>query len=377
MNIPLADPHAIIRIDCYHETRPHRRDRHLGGFYLPVAMAMCNGSLWHDDKEEHWFRLEDQPKLGYKNGTKPPRAVLVDGELNRQYNCPNGAVLVRKTFGLEKMEEGMDIGVGCLTVTIIRAKKLPEMKRKKNRPPDSFAVLTYDAMQFETNVINRSSKPSWGEEFSFPITDIRSSFNISLFDNGMTGDHELLGSISVGLNEVLRNSALDQQPWYKIFRSNEYGRLRPNGELQLRLNYKPSTRTPGAPVLPTVAAPRTLRSTMRTMRQLRRLAAAVEAAKPKAIKVELTDEQKQQKKEDDARSVLGFMKSPKNPVASLGSSPKRADSGSLELHIERATGLPAYTVCYCKGAFVKCTHGVLLWLAGMNIGRGGSVHRIC
>ena len=91
-------------------------------------------------------------------------------------------------------------------------------------------------------------------------------------------------------------------------------------------------------------------------------AAAVEAAKPKAIKVELTDEQKQQKKEDDARSVLGFMKSPKNPVASLGSSPKRADSGSLELHIERATGLPAYTVCYCKGAFIKCTHGVFLWL---------------
>lgn len=87
-------------------------------------------------------------------------------------------------------------------------------------------------------------------------------------------------------------------------------------------------------------------------------AAAVEAAKPKAIKVELTDEQKQQKKEDDARSVLGFMKSPKNPVASLGSSPKRADSGSLELHIERATGLPAYTVCYCKGAFIPCTHSV-------------------
>ena len=67
---------------------------------------------------------------------------------------------------------------------------------------------------------------------------------------------------------------------------------------------------------------------------------------------------KQQKKEDDARSVLGFMKSPKNPAASLGSSPKRADSGSLELHIERATGLPAYTVCYCKGAFIPRTHSV-------------------
>jgi hypothetical protein len=357
--IPISDPQAIVRLDCFHETRRGRPDLHLGGFYLPVAFAMRSGTRWHDEREDHWFRLEDEEALTYHLGSKPPTAVLVDGELSRQYNCPRGAVLLRKTYGLEKMEEGMDIGVGRMTVTIMRAKKLPDIKRKKNKPPDAFGVLSYDALQFETEVIKRSRKPVWGQEFSFPITDIRSSFNVSLFDNGLTGDHELLGSVSVGINEVLRNSALDQQPWYKIFRTNEYGRLRPNGEVQLRLHYKANTTTPGSRTIPTVAAPRTVRSTMRTMRQMRRQVAAMRDALPKMVAVELTDEQKQTKKEQGALAALGLMKS-SSPTSPPSISPgKREDSGSLSLRVERARSLPTFTVCYCQ-ASIESAEGAVV-----------------
>ena len=163
LQIPISDPQEIVRVDCFHETRRGRPDLHLGGFFLPVAFAMRSGTLWHDEREGHWFRLEDEDALTYSIGAKPPAAVLVDGELSRQYNCPRGAMLLRKTFGLEKMEEGMDIGVGRLTVTILRAKKLPDIKRKKNHAPDAFGVLSYDALQFETEIVKRSRKPVWGQ----------------------------------------------------------------------------------------------------------------------------------------------------------------------------------------------------------------------
>ena len=165
----------------------------------------------------------------------------------------------------------------------------------------------------------------------------------------MTGDHELLGTVSVGINEVLRNSALDQQPWYKIFRTNEYGRLRPNGEVQLKLHYKANVRTPGMSKIPTVAAPRTVRSTMRTMRQMRRQIGAMRDAKPKAIVVELTEEEKQAKKEAGAlASIMLMQSSPSSPPpVSPG---KRDDSGSIQLYVERARGLPTFTVCYCRAS---------------------------
>ena len=367
--IPISDPQAIVRLDCFHETRRGRPDLHLGGFYLPVAFAMRSGILWHDEREDHWFRLEEEDALTYSIGSKPPTAILVDGELSRQYNCPRGAVLLRKTYGLEKMEEGMDIGLGRLTVTIIRAKKLPDIKRKSDKPPDAFAVLSYDTLTFDTEIIKRSRKPVWGQEFSFPITDIRSSFTVSLFDNGLTGDHELIGSVSVGLNEVLRNSALDQQPWYKIFRTNEYGRLRANGEVQLRLHYKANSRTTldGAHTIPTVAAPRTIRSTMRTMRQMRRQVAAMQDIRPKAPVAELTDAQKQAKQEQDALVAVEMMKksSNPNPLPSV-STENRGDSGTLHLQIERARSLPTFTVCYCQ-ASIESADGSLVGSPGKSI----------
>jgi hypothetical protein len=358
--IPISDPQAIVRVDCFHETRRGRPDLHLGGFYLPVAFAMRSGTRWHDEREDHWFRLEEEEALAYSIGSKPPTAVLVDGELSRQYNCPRGAVLLRKTYGLEKMEEGMDIGAGRMTVTVLRAKKLPEIKRKNHKPPDAFAVLTYETLQFETEIVKRSRKPIWGQEFSFPITDIRSSFNVSLFDNGLAGDHELIGSVSVGVNEVLRNSALDQQPWYKIFRTNEYGRLRPNGEVQLRLQYQANSRTKHAHQLPTVAAPRTIRSTMRTMRQMRRQVAAMQDILPKAPVAELTDAQKKAKQEQGALTALEMMQSSSSPTSLPSVSPgKREDSGTLHLHVERARSLPAFTVCYCQ-ASIESADGSLV-----------------
>ena len=91
-------------------------------------------------------------------------------------------------------------------------------------------VLNYDSLQFETEMAKRNHKPVFLQEFAFTVSDMRSSFSVALFDQGMAGDHELIGAVSIGINEVLRNHALDQKQWFKLFRTNEYGRLRPNGE---------------------------------------------------------------------------------------------------------------------------------------------------
>ena len=52
----------------------------------------------------------------------PPVATVVDGELSRQYNCPRGAIRLKKSFGLELVEEGMELGIGRLMVNVLRAR---------------------------------------------------------------------------------------------------------------------------------------------------------------------------------------------------------------------------------------------------------------
>ena len=51
-------------------------------------------------------------------------------------------------------------------------------------------------------------------------------------------------AVRCGASQALRNHALDQKPWCKLMRTNEYGRLRPNGEVQLGLQYHAALATP-------------------------------------------------------------------------------------------------------------------------------------
>ena len=79
----------------------------------------------------------------------------------------------------------MELGIGRLMVNVLRARKLPEIKRKKNGPPDAFAVLTYDSLQFETEMAKHNHKPVFLQEFAFTVSDMRSSFSVALF--GVSG----------------------------------------------------------------------------------------------------------------------------------------------------------------------------------------------
>ena len=165
-----------------------------------------------------------------------------------------------------------------------RASGLPDPKKKKgDKGPDSFAIISYDSSQQETEVVLNSKKPVFkGAVFEFAVTDVRTSFNISIYENSTVGDHELIGSVSIGINEVLRNNALGQNPWYKLYRTNEYGRLRPNGKLQLKLSFvesKKQRQDDGveANALPRVPATKCIRHTMRTLRRLHAIRAAAQA----------------------------------------------------------------------------------------------------
>eukprot|EP01047_Picozoa_sp_COSAG01_P004171 COSAG01_NODE_134_length_24525_cov_434.185172_14_plen_1413_part_00 len=332
--IPVTDASAIARVDCFHCKRG--KHDHLGGFFLPIASAMCAGTKWHTKQEHHWFRLEPQAKLD--TGPRAAGApVLVDGELSRQYNSPLGAVRLSKTFGLEPLEEGVQHGVGRLSVTVLRGKKMPDIKRKQNRPPDVFAVLTYDSLSFETEINKRARSPVWNQQFDFSVSDIRSSFNVAVYDNGLLGDHQLIGAVSVGISEVLRSHALDQQPWYKLFRTNEYGKLRPNGEIQLGLRFVQAP-PPLDGAVTHVPAPVGVRHTLRSLRMVRQLRVSKTAPSK-----QLTQGEVQAKREKTASSALSFLSKKTKPTPS--SLPVTTainddhDEGTVELQVDRAIGL--------------------------------------
>jgi hypothetical protein len=110
------DPMASARIDLYHkavgEKAKHGRDPHLGGIVLPLTLMMKQGTVWQTGTgaEAHWFRLESASDLAKAWHQRPP-AYPVDGELQRQYNCPLGAIQVTKSYGLELGELGMEFGL--------------------------------------------------------------------------------------------------------------------------------------------------------------------------------------------------------------------------------------------------------------------------
>jgi hypothetical protein len=200
----VSDSKMTARIDLYHKGR-RGKEEHLGGLVLPLVLMLQHGAQWHTASaaEEHWFRLESWEALDKPRGQQP-LAFPVDGELQRQYSCPLGAIQLTKFYGLELGEPGVEFGLGRLRVQILKGAGLPTShfkprKKTDNKGPDSFAIVSYDTKQLETNVVHNTRKPDFNRAiFEFSVTDVRTSFNVSLYEHSMLGDHHLIGSISIG-----------------------------------------------------------------------------------------------------------------------------------------------------------------------------------
>ena len=199
----VSDSKMTARIDLYHKGR-RGKEEHLGGLVLPLVLMLQHGAQWHTASaaEEHWFRLESWDSLEKPRGQ--PLAFPVDGELQRQYSCPLGAIQLTKFYGLELGEHGVGFGLGRLRVQILKGAGLPTShfkprKKKSNKGPDTFAIVSYDSKQSETDVVHNTRKPDFNRAiFEFSVTDVRTSFNVSLYEYSMLGDHHLIGSVSIG-----------------------------------------------------------------------------------------------------------------------------------------------------------------------------------
>ena len=57
------------------------------------------------------------------------------------------------------------------------------------------------ALPCPAEICKNTTKPVWEAgktTYTFPVTDVRTSFNVSLYNNVESGEHELLGSVSIG-----------------------------------------------------------------------------------------------------------------------------------------------------------------------------------
>ena len=322
VNQALVDRQALQRSRSWEGAATRARDEdaaytHLGGMIVPA----CH--LFHlADKHGEWFQLIDAVDLdGLRAGDvdaaththaaslyfdaehEAPRAAHYSDVqfLPVKDTAPRAAIHIKsqiKTRRIERMKSSSagvidETSVGSLSVAVLRARDLPRIpgsRADRAKNPSPLVRVSHGDQAFETRTRDRSRSPNWEafepgepalEWYTFAVQSIRSVVSFDIRSAVLVGEPHRLGSVTVGLRELLSTATLlgeDLPPLndsqvrrqYKVFGLNEKdSKLKEHGALTLALQLQLRTLPePGADDLPEdmarTAAARRLRSTLLT-----------------------------------------------------------------------------------------------------------------
>jgi adenylate kinase family enzyme/Ca2+-binding EF-hand superfamily protein len=251
VNLTLVEPTAVVRVDvAAMPENIHGRPKVLGGFVVPAAHLMKG------HKNGEWFQLVDVSEL---DGPATGSAVAVDfnkaththaaalyfdaehspyrarnyGNVKWQYtqNLGMAAIHVRSKMDVRavqrvasKSPKGSappgslldETSVGAVSVAVVRATGLSKVRGAHGlKDPDPYVQVFHGSDRFVTPTVRSSRLPSWvdGEQqwFTFPVSTIRSIVQFKICSRALVGPDILLGSLSIGLREMVPSaSQLDQ-----------------------------------------------------------------------------------------------------------------------------------------------------------------------
>lgn len=102
-----------------------------------------------------------------------------------------------------------------LTVRVIEARNLRAMD--SNGFSDPYVKLQLGKQRFKTKVIKMNLNPTWDQEFSFLVGDVKDVLKLDVYDEDILQMDDFLGQLRVPLEDVLAADDLSLcTRWYQL-----------------------------------------------------------------------------------------------------------------------------------------------------------------
>ena len=172
-------------------------------------------------------------------GTRDPEGGLSD--LDKAAERANKKKQALGLLGLGAIPEGQ------VCIDLIKAKNLENMDR--NGKSDPYAVLKFGKQKAKTNTVRNTQNPQWDFSTEFEVPDGEDTYiNIEVFDNDKLGRDKSLGSLSLGLDDILK-APEGEGLWYPLAGAKSGELLLASDFLPIGSEGYPSTGERGQPIV--------------------------------------------------------------------------------------------------------------------------------
>ena len=203
------------------------------------------GEMGDVSGEEHpsGLRRESNVRPGQEKmalpGSRDPDGGLSD--LDKASDRANKKKQALGLLGLGAIPEGQ------VCIDLIKAKNLENADR--NGKSDPYAVLKFGKQKAKTNTVRNTQNPQWDFSTEFEVPDGEDTdINIEVFDNDKLGRDKSLGSLSLGLDDILK-APEGEGLWYPLAGSKSGELLLASDFLPVGSHGLPSTGEHGQPII--------------------------------------------------------------------------------------------------------------------------------
>ncbi|KAL6858880.1 hypothetical protein ACP4OV_017882 [Aristida adscensionis] len=129
-----------------------------------------------------------------------------------------------------------------LTVRVIEARNLRAMD--SNGFSDPYVKLQLGKQRFKTKVVKMNLNPTWDQEFSFVVGDVRDVLKLYVYDEDMLSIDDFLGQVKVSLEDVLaaENYSLGTR-WYQLLPKSKTDKAVDCGEICVAISLETAGAT--------------------------------------------------------------------------------------------------------------------------------------
>lgn len=115
-----------------------------------------------------------------------------------------------------------------LLVRVIEARSIPALD--PNGYSNPYVKLQLGKQKFRSEVVKKCSNPTWCEEFTFKVDDLKEELIVSVLDEDKYFNDDIVGQIKVPVNQVFEADGQTLGTgWHTMLPKNKKSKNRPCG----------------------------------------------------------------------------------------------------------------------------------------------------